>query len=62
MKVQSNRINNLKQKSLKQRIELIDGLIEHLNLFGTIQVGYIYSNYHKGNDTSNFNNKITSFL
>lgn len=44
-------------RSLYYYRELIDGLIEHLNLFGTIQVGYIYSNYHKGNDTSNFKYK-----
>ena len=33
---------------------LIDELTNHLNQFGTIQVGYIYSTYHKENDTSNF--------
>ena len=44
-------------KSLYYYRELIDALIEHLNLYGTIQVGYIYSNYHKGNDTSNFKYK-----
>lgn len=44
-------------KPLSSYRDLIDSLIEHLNLYGTIQVGYIYSNYHKGNDTSNFKYK-----
>ena len=34
--------------------ELIDALAEHLNMFGTMQVGYIYSTYYKESDVSKF--------
>lgn len=44
------------QQLLKYR-ELIDSLYTHLNLYGTIQVGYIYSSYYKCEKTSRFINK-----
>lgn len=34
--------------------ELIDELTDHLNKYGIIQVGYIYSSYHKNSNTSKF--------
>lgn len=43
-----------KEDSLEQYRELIDKLIDNLYLYGTIQVGYIYSRYGKGEDVSKF--------
>lgn len=39
---------------LKKYRELIDKLIDNLNLYGVLQVGYIYSRYHKGAYISDF--------
>lgn len=43
--------------SLERYRELIDKLIDNLNLYGTIQIGYIYSRYQKGEDVSKFHLK-----
>ncbi|MBQ9019348.1 MAG: DUF3419 family protein [Bacilli bacterium] len=40
--------------NLERYRELIDKLIGNLNLYGIIQVGYIYSRYSKGEDVSKF--------
>lgn len=42
---------------LKRYRELIDKLTDNLNLYGTIQLGYIYSNYSKKDNVSNFHIK-----
>lgn len=42
------------EDSLEKYRELVDKLIDNLNLYGTIQVGYIYSRYQRGEDVSKF--------
>lgn len=37
--------------------ELIDRLMDNLNLYGIMQVGYIYSKYYRGEDVSKFHYK-----
>lgn len=43
-----------KDDGLLEYRELIDRLMDNLNLYGILQVGYIYSMYARGDDVSNF--------
>jgi hypothetical protein len=45
------------KNDLEKYRELIDKLINNLNLYGILQVGYIYSIYSKNDDVSDFNKK-----
>ena len=50
-----------KEDDLKHYRELIDRLMDNLNLYGILQVGYIYHRYGRGEDVSRFHiNKYRS--
>lgn len=51
----SDYIHQVYQDDYLERFkEIINRLTDNLNLYGTIQVGYIYSRYKRGEDVSNF--------